>query len=76
MSRDYDIWADFHTIERERFLIAWLRYAETSHGRDPQPGERLIVGDFEGLRCEGTMTRRLANDLVEIELDLATMTGA
>lgn len=71
MADDMDVWVDYHDIDDEGHVLTLRKFFVSLELA--AVGRRVVTGDYEGNRCEGTVVEIDANDIVAIELDEATL---
>lgn len=71
MTDDVDVWLDFHDIDDEGRVLTLRRFFISDDLA--VVGKRVLTGDYEGNRCDGTVVGVEASGVVAIELDQATL---
>lgn len=67
----YDLCFDPNDVGGDLVVECWISQSPRAHdeGFDPQPGDRLLVGDDEGDPLRGRVTRRDGSRVwVQVEL--------
>lgn len=65
----YDLWIDFNDIHRGE---TWTLKRFSKNPTGIQKGERLTVGDHDGLRCRADVVADRGNGIVKVRLDWST----
>ncbi len=71
MADDMDVWVDYHDIDDERHVLTLRRFFVSEDL--VAVGRRVVTGDHEGNRCDGTVVGVEPSGVVAIELDQATL---
>jgi len=71
MADDMDVWVDYHDTDEEGRVLTLRRFFLSESAA--VAGTRVLTGDYEGNRCEGTVIEVQPNDVVVIELDEDTL---
>lgn len=71
MADDMDVWLDYHDIDDEGRVLTLRKFFVSDDLA--VAGQRVLTGDYEGNRCDGTVVGVEASGVVTIELDHGTM---
>ncbi|HVE45246.1 MAG TPA: hypothetical protein VNA57_00665 [Acidimicrobiales bacterium] len=70
MADDMDVWLDYHDIDDEGRVLTLRKFFVSDDLA--VAGQRVLTGDYEGNRYDGTVVGVEASGVVTIELDHGT----
>ncbi|HAM00765.1 MAG TPA: hypothetical protein DCQ30_00830 [Acidimicrobiaceae bacterium] len=71
MADDMDVWVDYNDLDEQGHVLTLRRFFMSES--TAVVGRRVLTGDYEGNRCEGTVIAIEPSGVVAIELDDATL---
>jgi hypothetical protein len=71
MADDMDVWVDYQDTDNDGRVLTLRRFFVSPDLA--AAGRRVVTGDYEGNRCEGTVVAVEPSGVVAIELDHATL---